>query len=368
MLAAGLLLATPMVLSACGDSDQQAVSSDSTAVAGTECPTKPLDVVVSVDQWGGIVSELGGVCANVTTVLASSSVDPHDYEPAPSDAALFDGAQLVVINGGHYDEWAAKLAASSAPDAPVINAVKLSNERTGDAGDDHEGHGHDAGAGDGHEGHGHDAGAGDGHEGHGHEAGAGDGHEGHGHDAEGGHDHGGGGNEHVWYNPWAVNEVAEAVTTQLGRLAPEAVGYFNKRQSAFDDEMEPYYDTIYEIQAGASGKSFAATESVFDEMAAALGLENRTPEGYQAASAHEAEPGPADLDAFLRLLDGRGVDVLIYNTQTAGSVPEQIRAAAQESGVPVVEVTETVPTDTKSFEVWQVAQLTALAEALGIPV
>ncbi|MGB0971963.1 MAG: metal ABC transporter solute-binding protein, Zn/Mn family, partial [Mycobacterium sp.] len=95
---------------------------------------------------------------------------------------------------------------------------------------------------------------------------------------------------------------------------------------------------------------------------------NRTPEGYQASSAHGAEPGPADLDAFLRLLGERGVDVLIYNTQTAGSVPEQIRAAAQKSGVPVVEVTETVPTDAESFDTWQEAQLAALAEALGIPV
>ncbi len=332
LLAAALVLATPCALSACGGSDEQSASSDSTTVAGIECPTEPLDVVVSVDQWGGIVSDLGGVCAKVTTVLATSSVDPHDYEPAPSDAALFDAAQLVVINGGHYDEWAAKLAASSAPDAAVIDAVKLSDEHSGDTGDDHEG-----GAGDDHEG-------------------------------EDGHDHGGEGNEHVWYNPWAVNSVAEAVTAKLGSLAPEAVGYFDERQSAFDNAMEPYYDIIYAIQAGAAGKSFAATENVFDDMAAALGLENRTPEGYQAASTNEAEPGPADLDAFLRLLGEGGVDVLIYNTQTAGSVPEQIRAAAQESGVPVVEVTETVPTDTESFDTWQVAQLGALAEALGIPV
>ena len=92
--------------------------------------------MVSVDQWGDIVSELGGDCAQVTTVLASSAVDPHDYEPAPSDAAKFDGAQLVVINGGHYDEWAAKLAASSAPDAPVVDALEASGAEHGEEGHD----------------------------------------------------------------------------------------------------------------------------------------------------------------------------------------------------------------------------------------
>ncbi|MGB3356151.1 MAG: zinc ABC transporter substrate-binding protein [Mycobacterium sp.] len=316
------LLAASLALSACGSSDEPAAFTQTTTGAGDECPATPVDVVVSVDQWGDIVSQVGGACANVTTVLAGSSVDPHDYEPAPSDAALFDGAKLVVINGGHYDEWAAKLAGTSAPDAPIIDAVELSGAHEGEAGHD-------------------DA-------------------------AEAGHDHAGEGNPHVWYNPSTVNSVAEAVTAELGELAPDASIYFEERHTAFENVMKPYDDAIATIRAGAAGKTFAATESVFDDMAAALGLQNRTPEGYQLASANEAEPTPADLDAFLRLLGERGVDVLIYNTQTEGSIPEQIRAAAEDAGVPVVEVTETVPPNTESFQTWQVAQLDSLGQALGV--
>lgn len=293
-----------------------ACSGDGGEVAGPsgQCPATPVDVVVSVDQWGDIVSELGGDCARVTTVLASSAVDPHDYEPAPSDAAKFDGAQLVVINGGHYDEWAAKLAATTAPDAPVVEAL----------------HGHS-------------------HEGH-NEA----------------HDHEEGSNPHAWYDPSAVTALADAVTAELGKLAPAAAGYFDERRAAFAETLKPYDELIDSIKAKASGKTYAATESVFDDMASALGLSNRTPAGYQTASANEADPSPADLDAFLRLLQNRGVDLLIYNIQTEGSVPQQIRAAAEQAGVPVVEVTETVPPGTDSFESWQVTQLTALAEALGV--
>lgn len=276
-----------------------------------------MKVVVSVDQWGDIVSQLGGACATVTTVLAGSSVDPHDYEPAPSDATLFDGAQMVVLNGGHYDEWAAKLAASSAPDAPVVNAVDLSG---GHDGDDHA----DGAA------------------------------------------HADEGNPHVWYSPSVVNEVAEAVTADFKKLAPDASAYFDQRSTGFTNVMKPYDSEIAAIKAGAAGKSYAATESVFDDMAAAVGLQNRTPEGYRLASANESEPAPADLDAFLRLLGDRGVDVLIYNTQTEGSVPEQIRAAAEKAGVPIVDVTETVPPNTQSFQTWQVGQLTSLAKALGV--
>ncbi|ORA33266.1 metal ABC transporter solute-binding protein, Zn/Mn family [Mycobacterium aquaticum] len=300
-LAVGLVLAVPFALAACGS--EKAAPNDH---AAGDCPATPINVVVSVDQWGDIVSDLGGACAKVTTVLASSSVDPHDYEPSPSDAAKFAGAQLVVINGGHYDEWAAKLAANSASGAPVINALDLDKAQ------------------------------------------------------------GGGANPHAWYRPATVTALADAVTAKLGDLAPQAKDYFAGRRAAFTDEMKPYNQLIDTIKAKAAGKTYAATETVFDDMAAAVGLSDRTPAGYQAATSNESDPSPADLDAFLRLLGGKGVDVLIYNTQTEGSVPEQIRAAAEKAGVPVVEVTETVAPGAKTFEAWQVDQLTALAKALGV--
>ena len=323
MLAA-IALALPFALAACGSDDQTPAASS--AAAG-DCPTTPVRVVVSVDQWGQIVSALGGACAEVTTVLAGSSVDPHDFEPAPSDAADFQGAQLVVVNGGHYDEWATKLAQSTAPDAPVVNAIDI-------LGGEHEGHDHEGAS----------------HDEPGHE----------------GHDHAGATNPHAWYSPVAVTDVAEAVTAKLTELAPAAGDYFAGKQTEFTQSMQPYRSLIDKIKDGAAGKSYAATESLFDDMAAALELQNRTPEGYQVASSNEADPSPADLDAFLRLLGERGVDVLIYNTQTEGSVPEQVRAAAEAAGVPVVNVTETIAPGAETFEAWQVNQLTALAEALGI--
>ncbi|HEX5145041.1 MAG TPA: zinc ABC transporter substrate-binding protein [Mycobacterium sp.] len=271
---------------------------------GSDCPVRPVDVVVSVDQWGDIVSELGGGCANVKTLLASSSVDPHDFEPAPADAAIMSGAQLVVVNGGHYDEWATKLAKGSAPNAPVVNAITDPNTQ----------------------------------------------------------------NPHVWYDPSTVSATADRVTEALKKVAPDAADYFSARRTAFGSALQPYDALIAKIRTGAAGKTYAATEGVFDDMAAAVGLIDRTPPGYAAAARNESDPSPADLSAFFALLKDKGVNVLIYNTQTEGSVPQQVRAAAQAAGIPVVEVTETVAPGAKSFESWQVDQLTALAKALGVSV
>lgn len=294
--AAAALLAAPLGLTACSHDT-------GTTTPATACPATPVDVVVSVDQWGDIVSELGGDCARVTTLLAGSSVDPHDFEPTPADAAMFQRAQLVVINGAHYDEWATRLAAGTSPNAKVISAADT--------------------------------------------------------DAR---------NPHVWYKPSAVNALADRVTAELSILAPPAAGYLAERRQAFSDALEPYDSAIAAIKAGSAGKTYAATEEVFDEMAAAVGLQNRTPPGYQATARNHTDPSPADLDAFLNLLQDRRVDVLVYNTQTEGAVPQQLRSAAESAGVPVVNVTETVAPGAESFEAWQVDQLTALAEALDVDV
>ena len=68
----------------------------------------------------------------------------------------------------------------------------------------------------------------------------------------------------------------------------------------------------------------------------------------------------------MRHWPSRQIDVLIYNMQTEGSIPEQIRTAAAQAGVPVVDVTETVPPEQSSFVGWQVEQLDALGGALGV--
>ena len=92
-------------------------------------------------------------------------------------------------------------------------------------------------------------------------------------------------NPHVWYDPTTVTAVADAVTAELSKLAPGAADYFADRRSAFAAEMKPYDSLIAAIKAGcARAKTYAATEGVFDDMAAAVGLQNRTPAGYQTAA------------------------------------------------------------------------------------
>ena len=140
-------------VTACGGASEGA--DDGAAEARSDCPAAAGPVVVSVDQWGDIVEQLAGDCADVTTIIKSSSADPHDYEPTPADIASFNDAKLVVVNGLDYDPWADKAVARARHQARrSSNAGDVVGQTEGD-------------------------------------------------------------NPHVWYGPDYVYEVADAVTTEL---------------------------------------------------------------------------------------------------------------------------------------------------------
>lgn len=269
-----------------------------------DCPTAPISAVVTVDQWGDITSRLGGDCVVVRTIIQGSSADPHDYEPTSSDIAAFDAAQFVVMNGLDYDHWAEDAVANLSSEPTVIDAGEVIGGTEGD-------------------------------------------------------------NPHIWYGPDHVAAVAVAISEALAGLAPDAADYLEAQRTAWESDLTPYRDTIEEIRSSWSGRSVAATEPVFDEMTAALGLEDATPGGYRDAALNESEPSPSALADFEAALRAGEIDVLIDNSQTDGPGPEQLRRVAADAGVPIVTVTETLPQGVDDFVEWQVAQLRELADALG---
>ena len=52
----------------------------------------------------------------MTSIITNPAADPHDYEPTSEDARTMAGAQMSIVNGIGYDEWASKLLAAN-PDS-----------------------------------------------------------------------------------------------------------------------------------------------------------------------------------------------------------------------------------------------------------
>lgn len=271
-----------------------------------DCPVAPVSVVATIGPWGSIAEELAGDCAHVTTIVDGSRGDPHDVEPTPADRAAIEDADVVITNGLGYDAWADDALAAASSKPAVVVAGEVTGQETG-------------------------------------------------------------ANPHAWYDPAIVREAATAITQALQEASPtEAEEYYTSRFQTWEQSLAPYDAAIERVRTGAAGRPYAATEPVFDPMAAALGLLDVTPSGFSKSVSNGAEPSPGDVAAFDAVLSGGKAAVLIDNSQTDSAMARQLATRATGSSVPVVEVTETAPASATSFVAWQVAQLDALAAALGL--
>jgi ABC-type Zn uptake system ZnuABC Zn-binding protein ZnuA len=108
LVAAGISLA--LVLAACGSD-----GGDDPAAAGDL-----VDVVSTVSPITNIVENIGGEHVSIVG-LVPEGTNSHTFEPAPSDAAVMEDADIVFMNGLHLEEPTRDLAETNLSDgAPLV--------------------------------------------------------------------------------------------------------------------------------------------------------------------------------------------------------------------------------------------------------
>lgn len=81
----------------------------------------PLRVVTSFTVLADMVREVGGPAVEVSS-LVGPNADAHVFSPTPSDARRVAKADLVVINGLHFEGWIERLVRASGYAGPVVVA------------------------------------------------------------------------------------------------------------------------------------------------------------------------------------------------------------------------------------------------------
>lgn len=276
--------------------------------ASTASSDGKVRVVASTDVWGDIVQQIGGSAVQVDSIIDDPDRDPHEYQADPRDQLAVSRAQLVVVNGGGYDDFLSQLLKNAPSSTDVVNAADASGldqkPATGEF------------------------------------------------------------NEHLWYDLPVVAKVAGTITDELVQIEPSKKATFTSRLETFRAHLTALETTEASIEATAVGKGVAITEPVPLYMTTALGLVNRTPSAFSEAIEEGNDVAPAVLREQLALLSGHEVAVLAYNEQTTGSTTEQVLAAAKKAGVPIVGVRETLP-DGQDYLRWMQKDLAALKAALA---
>ena len=126
----------------------------------------------------------------------------------------------------------------------------------------------------------------------------------------------------------------------------------------------PLRREVATIRTRYRGAPVAYTEPVPGYLVAAAGLRNLAPDSFTRPIEEGAELSPSAVAAMNTLVAQRRIRALLYNSQAVSPITAQLRTAAQQAGIPVVPVTETLPPGV-TFQQWQLRQARALAAALS---
>ena len=299
---AALTAAALLALTACSD------DSDSEAGAGgAEGEETGLLIVAPTDVYADLVQQIVGDTAEVEPLVDNPGVDPHSYEASPQDRLLVEEADVVLANGGGYDSYMNQLAESAGVADDVYQVIEGENE--------------------------------------------------HSHEGDGEYE-----NEHIWYDLGLMSSFAQDFSEHMGELAPENAEAYEENAQALSAEIDELLERAQGIDA--EGLAYFATEPVSQFLLLDSGFEDLTEEEFLSAVEHGDDVSPRLYQDSLDLVTEGEVDALAYNPQTETHQSQQIREAAEEEGLPVLEFSETFPDDVEDYLSWMDENLTQIEETV----
>jgi zinc/manganese transport system substrate-binding protein len=238
-----------------------------------------LRIVASTNVYGDVASTIAGPGAVVTSIIDDPSADPHGFEANPRVQLDLVRADLVIANGGGYDDFLDEmLAASGNTTAVVIHAVDVTRI--------------DASA-----------------------------------------------NEHVWYDYSSMQDLVHEIAVALDGIEPDPER--TSRAADLSAEIGDLLTRLVGIGLDHLGAGVIVTEPVPLYLVQNAALTNLTPEAFTDAIEEDTDVPPALLQDVLNLIPE--ASVVIVNDQTGGPQTDAVIDIAGENDVPWFGVSETLP-------------------------
>lgn len=305
-LAAAVAATAATALLAAGCSPAASPSATPASASPSAPATTTIDVFASTNVWGSVIAAVGGSHVDVHEVITSSAQDPHDYEATATDKLAASKAQLAIVNGGGYDDWASTLLKSSTSSPVVIDAVDVSGLKSG-SGDF---------------------------------------------------------NEHVFFSLATAKKVADTAAAELGRIDAASAAEFTANAQKFNASID---EELTKAKAVGAGKNLTAvaTEPVVGYLLADMGIKDITPSAFVEQAETEAGPSAAVLKTTTDLLTNKKASVLVLNGQTEDPVSDKLNKAAAAANIPVVQVSETFPDGVTDYIGFVSGTIAAFSSALA---
>ncbi|SCX04291.1 metal ABC transporter solute-binding protein, Zn/Mn family [Candidatus Aquiluna sp. UB-MaderosW2red] len=264
--------------------------------------TGVIKVVASTNVWANIIELVGGEWVEVTTIIDSVAKDPHSYEASARDQLAINDAELVVYNGGGYDDFMLTLISAAPETKTVLPLIDPADSNESD-------------------------------------------------------------NEHIWYDLGRVEKAAEDLAAVITELRPEAFAQINTNYDFFVRELSNLEIRVEALRDRALGLGVIAPEGVANRMLQNAGFINMTPVALARAVEEEREVPLTALSESKELLEGKVAILLVTNSQVSDQISKELSQVAQASGASVVDFSELLPVDLDYLD-WMAQVIDQLQEAI----
>ena len=220
--AAGILALSLAALTLTGCTDQ----------ARWQKGTGPIKIVASTNVWGDIAYQIAGDQATVTALIDNVNQDPHSFEASARDQLAVQDADIVIMNGGGYDDFVEALVEADETPAILINAYVASGD------DDTR-------------------------------------------------------NEHIWYSASQVKDVGNVIFSALETVDRNSTPIYESNLAEFEAQIKLIEIRTAEIASAWGGAKVFASEPLIYYLLQDTGMVDITPAEFAEAIEEERDVAPA---------------------------------------------------------------------------
>lgn len=256
--------------------------------------TGEIKIVASTNVWGSVANLVAGELATVDAIIYNTNQDPHSYELTARDQLLINEADIVIMNGGGYDDFIQTAIDADPTPAITVNAFMA-------AGDDETR------------------------------------------------------NEHIWYDVDQVGDVAAVIGAAIESIdeskfeeVEASVENFRNELAKRKAELEQHRVGLLTAFVSQEQISVFLTEPLVEYLVEDAGLKNVTPKEFSEAVEEDRDVPPSVMKEATDLIKRGGVGAIFVNNSTQ---TQQIESLLNlNSAIPVLSFGELLIQDPDTLE------------------
>jgi zinc/manganese transport system substrate-binding protein len=256
--------------------------------------TGEIKIVASTNVWGSVANLVAGDLATVDAIIYNTNQDPHSYELTARDQLLINEADIVIMNGGGYDDFMQQAIDADPTPAITVNAFMAS-------GDDETR------------------------------------------------------NEHIWYDVDQVGDVAAVIGAALGSVDESKFDEVDARVTDFQEKLAERKAALDKNKArlltayvSQEQLSVFLTEPLAEYLIEDAGYIDATPKEFSEAVEEDRDVPPAVMKECTDLIKSGGVGAIFLNSTT--QTTQMVKLINVDLDIPVFGFGELLIQDPETLE------------------